>query len=149
MEENNNVHCEYVELTHKRPITGGSYNLEGRLSQYKDSLRKDYDDLRKELENKIENKYTENKQEINRIELENKKLLSIQWFVWVIIAIATAVTGWWYVSYNPLLDWRDEAIKQIHEIDIKSEINKANLENTKSREFPITVDEKGFLKLKE
>lgn len=149
MEKEYNSGGEYAKETHEQIVIGGSYSLEGRLSQYRDSLRHDYDDLRKELEDKIEKKYIENKQDINCIKSENKNLLSVQWFVWTIIAAVTIVTAWWCVSYSRLLDWQNEAIKQIHEIDIKSEIYKDNLENSKSREFSITVDEKGFLKLKE
>ena len=50
MEEGYNREDKYAEKTHERIVVDGSYSFEGRLSQYKDSLRKDYDDLRKELE---------------------------------------------------------------------------------------------------
>ena len=142
MEEGYNREDKYAEKTHERIVVDGSYSFEGRLSQYKDSLRKDYDDLRKELEDKIEKKSIENKQDVSRIESENKNRLPTQWFVWTIAAAVTIVAAWWCLSYSRLLNWQNEAIKQIHEIDIKSEINKADLESSKSREFPITVDEK-------
>ena len=80
---------------------------------------------------------------------ENKEFLPIQWFVWTITASVAIITAWWCVSYSRLLDWQNETIKNIHELDKKVEINKANLDNVKSRDLSITVNEEGFIKLKE
>lgn len=123
--------------------------LENKLERYAENSRTACENLRKELEDKIREKSIENKQDINYIKTENKEFLPIQWFVWTITASVAIITAWWCVSYSRLLDWQNETIKNIHELDKKVEINKANLDNVKSRDLSITVNEEGFIKLKE
>lgn len=148
MEPKNDKQGEYVNTDIHTSISGNYNYPEEHIGQYKDSFRQELNGLRKELEEKIEKINNENKDNMQRIESENKNLLPTQWFVWTIAALVAAVTAWWCVSYSRLLDWKDEAIKQIHEINIKSEINKANLDNLKQKEIH-TIDENNFVKLKQ
>lgn len=61
-----------------------------------------------------------------RIELETKieKMLPLTWF-WASVSALVAIAAlFWCFSYSRLLDWKEKTTEKIHQIDIKTEVNK-------------------------
>lgn len=71
--------------------------LDDKISSMTQENHKEHDELRKELESKMNNSISEVNDEVK--ELRNSKL-SVQWYVWTIIGLVSIVSVWFLLSYQ-------------------------------------------------
>lgn len=112
--------------------------LDDKISDYKDKNEAAHTDLRRELEEKIDDLENKQNQKIDSIDSKIGTRLSIQWYYWTIGGIVAIVTVWFVLSYQEVA----QAPRQIQSIEnridnLEKNIPRDNKKNTLRDNAPI------------
>lgn len=115
--------------------------LEDKISDFNEKNEVAHSNLRKELEQRIENSASNMSEKINEIKGEIDKKLSVQWYKWTIAALVVFVGAIYTLSYSGLLSFKDSAEKRLIELEIKQK--QANYQNDDSDTTKVEMQRHG------
>lgn len=114
-----------------------SYNrLEDKFTSFSDKNDQEHKDLRREFERKIDHATDDLKEFVKDLGNKIEKRLSIQWYVWTIIALVTIVGIWWMLSYKDVVELPKEFITIEHRLDNLDKTLNDNQKAKQDNEIP-------------
>lgn len=113
------------------------YRLDDKISSLSTNNNREHNELRSELEAKIQTSKTEIENTISEIKLDVNSRLSKQWYVWTIIGLTAIVGVFITFSYIPLNNRVSSCENKIDRLDSCEHVNKKDIEYIKIEQLDI------------